>query len=150
MSKYDFLEQLRDYLSGQLSESIIQNHVDYYRNYIEAEVRGGRTESEVLSELGDARLLGKTIIDAGQATGYAGYSSESFTQSTNTSDNSTSGQKKKTSNKNSFLHKAKILLVIALIIAVLFFIVRFAVRLLLYILPVIVILAIISYFVKRR
>lgn len=95
MSKYDFLEQLRDYLSGQLSESIIQNHVDYYRNYIEAEVRGGRTESEVLSELGDARLLGKTIIDAGQATGYAGYSSESFTQSTNTSDNSTSGQKKK-------------------------------------------------------
>lgn len=149
MSKYEFLEQLKNYLSGQLPDNVVLNHVAYYRSYIENEIKGGRREADVLSELGDARLLGKTIIDAGQAGGYANSAYES-TQNPGTSDNGVSRQEKAASNKNSFLHKAKIILIIALIIAVLFFIIRFAVRLLIYILPVVVILAIISYFVKRR
>lgn len=141
MSKYEFLEQLKDYLAGQIPDSAIRDHIDYYRSYIENEVRNGRPEADVIFELGDPRLLGKTIIDAKAAkTAY---------NSGNTSYNSDSGTPK----AHNLLRKIKIILIIALVLAILFFIVRFAVRLLIYILPVIIILTAIvaiSHFWKRR
>ena len=52
MSKTEFLDILYNQLSGQMPEGNVAAHVQYYRNYIEDEQQKGRTETEVLSELG--------------------------------------------------------------------------------------------------
>lgn len=63
MNKTEFLETLRIQLSGQMQEGKAAAHVRYYQDYIETQVRDGRSEAEVLSELGDPRLIAKTLLD---------------------------------------------------------------------------------------
>ena len=63
MSKTEFLDILYNQLSGQMPEGSVAAHVQYYRNYIEDEQQKGRTETEVLSELGDPRLIARTLLD---------------------------------------------------------------------------------------
>ena len=63
MSKTEFLDILYNQLSGQMPEGRVAAHVQYYRNYIEDEQQKGRTETEVLSELGDPRLIARTLLD---------------------------------------------------------------------------------------
>lgn len=64
MTKQVFLIELQRALSGKVAPGAIQNHVKYYDDYISMEVRKGKTEEEVLENLGDARLLAKTIVSA--------------------------------------------------------------------------------------
>lgn len=63
MNKTEFLETLRGQLSGQIQSSKADAHVRYYRDYIETQLRSGRTEEEILAELGDPRLIAKTLLD---------------------------------------------------------------------------------------
>ncbi|MDO4339886.1 MAG: DUF1700 domain-containing protein [Eubacteriales bacterium] len=63
MNKSEFLETLRTQLSGQMQEGKAAAHVRYYEEYIETQVRDGQSESEVLSKLGDPRLIAKTLLD---------------------------------------------------------------------------------------
>ena len=63
MNKKEFLDILYEQLSGQMPEGNVAAHVQYYRNYIEEEQRKGRTESEILAELGDPRLIARTLLD---------------------------------------------------------------------------------------
>lgn len=63
MSKNEFLDILHEQLSGQLPEGAVAAHIQYYRNYIEEQQQKGRSESEVLNELGDPRLIARTLLD---------------------------------------------------------------------------------------
>ena len=63
MSRREFLEVLRGQLSGQMTQGRAAAHVRYYEDYIQSQVRNGRSESDVLAELGDPRLIAKTLID---------------------------------------------------------------------------------------
>ena len=63
MNKKEFLDILYEQLSGQMPEGNVAAHVQYYRNYIEDAVTQGRTETEVLNELGDPRLIARTLLD---------------------------------------------------------------------------------------
>lgn len=63
MNKKEFLDILYEQLSGQMPEGNVAAHVQYYRNYIEDVVTQGRTEEEVLNELGDPRLIARTLLD---------------------------------------------------------------------------------------
>lgn len=63
MDRADFIEILRSQLSGQMQEGKAAAHVRYYEDYIQSQVRRGRREEEVLAELGDPRLIAKTLID---------------------------------------------------------------------------------------
>lgn len=63
MDRTEFIEILRIQLSGQMQASRAAAHIRYYEDYIQSQVRGGRTEEEVLAELGDPRLIAKTLID---------------------------------------------------------------------------------------
>lgn len=47
--------------------------MEYYENYIFAQVQAGRTEEEILKELGDPRLIAKTLLDTGQPYGGNAY-----------------------------------------------------------------------------
>ena len=63
MSKTEFLDILYNQLSGQMPEGSVAAHVQYYRNYIEDEQQKGRTETDILNELGDPRLIVRTLLD---------------------------------------------------------------------------------------
>ncbi len=63
MTKQEFLEQFEDALVGELSNAAIYDHKQYYERYIGNELRKGRPEREVLDELGNPRLIAKTLID---------------------------------------------------------------------------------------
>lgn len=64
MSKQEFIDKLRAALSGRVSASLVEENVAYYEEYINTQVRLGRLESGVLTELGDPRLIAKSIITA--------------------------------------------------------------------------------------
>ncbi len=68
MSKAEFLDGLRRALSATGSSSLIEENLVYYNNYIDAEISKGRSEKEVLDELGDPRLIARSIMDAGGYT----------------------------------------------------------------------------------
>lgn len=71
MTKFEFTENLRKALSGRVNYNVVNDNVAYYENYIDTEVRKGRSEQEILEELGDPRLIAKTIIEAEKAGGTA-------------------------------------------------------------------------------
>ena len=68
MTKAEFLEKLRIELSSGVTPQVLQENLNYYSQYIDDEIRKGRTESEVLAELGDPWILAKTIVDAPNST----------------------------------------------------------------------------------
>ena len=65
MSKQEFLRGLEEALLEQMSISEAAPHIRYYQDYIESEVRKGRTEEEVIASLSNPRLIAKTIINNG-------------------------------------------------------------------------------------
>ena len=63
MNRNEFLTILRNQLAGQMQEGKAEAHIRYYEDYIQSQVRKGRTEEDVLGELGDPRLIAKTLIE---------------------------------------------------------------------------------------
>lgn len=61
MNKEEFLQGLKEALAGSVPQSVIQENIRYYDSYIMDEVRKGAREDEVLAEIGDPRLIAKTI-----------------------------------------------------------------------------------------
>lgn len=67
MNSQMFLESLRKALYGKVSERDLTEHMRYYENYLSQELAGGRSEQEVLEELGDPRLIARTLIETSGA-----------------------------------------------------------------------------------
>ena len=63
MSKTEFLDILYNQLSGRMPEGNVAAHIQYYRNYIEDEQQKGRTETDILNDLGDPRMIARTLLD---------------------------------------------------------------------------------------
>lgn len=61
MSKQEFIDGLRRSLSSINDYTFVNDTVSYYENYIESQIRMGRMETEVMEELGDPRLIAKSI-----------------------------------------------------------------------------------------
>lgn len=61
MNREEFIKILRSELKLYLEQNAIDNEIEYYDKYISDEVNKGRTEKEVIEELGDPRLIAKTI-----------------------------------------------------------------------------------------
>ena len=80
MDKTEFMDKLRRALNGNISPSMVQDNVSYYEDYIDSEIRKGKTEKEVMDMLGDPRLIARTIIDTNtdeESTGN-GYGSSQY------------------------------------------------------------------------
>ena len=69
MTKREFLDKFKKALANDLSGSVVQDNVNYYNEYITEEVRKGRTESEVVEELGDPWAIAKNIITSEEIKG---------------------------------------------------------------------------------
>ena len=73
MTKQDFLAVLQEALSEELNGAQVNEQISYYRRYIDEQVAAGRSESEVLEELGDARIIAHNIIDGVEEEGNTYY-----------------------------------------------------------------------------
>lgn len=63
MRKDEFLQMLRRDLNGDVPPAIVEENIRYYDSYIAEEVSKGRSEEEVIAEIGDPRLIAKNIED---------------------------------------------------------------------------------------
>lgn len=63
MNKGEFLEGLKERLSGEVPEHEVYEHLRYYEHYLEEEIRSGKTEEEAVEALGSPYLIAKTILD---------------------------------------------------------------------------------------
>lgn len=62
MNKIEFVEQMRRSLSSIDDYTFVNETVAYYENYIESQIRMGKSEEQVMQELGDPRLIAKSIL----------------------------------------------------------------------------------------
>ena len=147
MTREEFIQKLRDALQGSVPEDIIRTNVNYYQNYFTEEMAKGRSEEDVLSGLGDPRLIARTIINAQPSTGAGGPGSrQSGTYQTS--------EKQPGSTNRAILWKPILILVVVLLLIVILVssVIGIAFRILFS--PVfwivIIILAGLSYFSRRR
>lgn len=92
MTKYEFLDILRMSLQGEVPDSEIQNNIQYYSEYISSQVNNGVQEEDVFSNLGDPRLIAKTIIDTYKISHGAMESHENNNQYSNYNDYGSNNQ----------------------------------------------------------
>lgn len=125
MDRTEFLAVLEESLRGELPEYEIQGHIQYYDGYLRED--NGKTEEEKFRELGDPRLIAKTILEA-SATKNGGAGHESSYENTYESRDYTkeqySGQgethyKVYSWDKLAWYQKVLVIVVIALIIVAL-------------------------------
>jgi uncharacterized membrane protein len=62
MTRYEFLGKLKEALILELDEQAVNEHVTYYSSYISEAVNQGRSEAEVLEELGDPWAIARSLI----------------------------------------------------------------------------------------
>lgn len=62
MEKMEFLNVLRIHIQGVDDIAFVNDTMNYYENYIETEIRKGKSEEEVINKLGDPRFIAKSIL----------------------------------------------------------------------------------------
>ncbi len=65
MDRGEFLSLLRESLEGLIPLDEVEKNIDFYKEYFD---ESGRPDSEVTQELGDPRLIARTIIEAYKAS----------------------------------------------------------------------------------
>lgn len=74
MKKKEFMEELKEALSGRVSSEVYYDTVQYYEDYFKRQMAEGKTEEQVTASLGSGRLIAKTIIEtSGNAYGDTQY-----------------------------------------------------------------------------
>ena len=63
MDKTEFLDQLRMSLSGRIEADKVTDNLRFYEDYINTQIRLGKSEDEVMMTLGEPRLIARTITD---------------------------------------------------------------------------------------
>lgn len=76
MNRREYLNSLRAQLQGVLSQAEIEGHIRYYDEYISEEMAAGKTEEQVLEDLGSPILIAKTLTNAAGREDYYDGSAE--------------------------------------------------------------------------
>lgn len=73
MTRQEFIEVLSSKLAEDLSSDEILSQIHYYEGYIDGEKSRGRSEEEILDDLGDPYMIARTILEApGSDAGFFG------------------------------------------------------------------------------
>lgn len=64
MNKEQFFSELEESLQGEVSDAEYRDSLNYYREYFREQESLGKSEQEILDQLGSARLIAHSIIDA--------------------------------------------------------------------------------------
>ncbi len=135
MDKQEFLEQLRKSLSQANDYEFVNDNMAYYEDYLNTEIRKGSTEQEVLTKLGDPRLIAKSLLTTYEAKQNGEGGSQHAQQEYSSGD----GFSKK--KMPQWLHKTLILLITVGVIALAFF--------MLNALAPVIIIGIVAYFIYK-
>lgn len=142
MYRTEFLDILKTQLSGQMHEGKIGAHLRYYEDYIQSKVRAGTPEDEVIAQLGDPRLIAKTLLDTD--TGEEVYEESRSYSESDTGDYEKQEEKnwKKKLNLSTWYGK---LIVIAAAAAIIFLLIS----VLAAVFPFLIVLAVVLYLISR-
>ena len=72
MSREEFLRGLEEALAGEVPGSVVRDNLNYYSSYLSQELAKGRTMEEIIEEIGEPRIVARTIIDSTDAAADAG------------------------------------------------------------------------------
>lgn len=164
MTKQAFLHELEQALLGRLPEQKIQENLRYYDSYIEEQKATGKTEEEVLEQLGDAGLIAQSILaasgaDAGRSYSYSGGYGQ---DSAHGSFGKDGFERKKTSTGDwmTYIDLSKwywklavcavAIIVVALVLAIVFGILKLLFYIAVPVIAVVAVLALIEYFKEHR
>lgn len=138
MSRAEFLDILRESLEGEIPQAELEENLRYYKEYFE---RDARSDEELCEELGDPRLIAKSVTEAylaskgSEAAQYTGKARSEYSRMQNHG-YSTGGTQ--SGGITQFLHKAAFWISVLLVIVVLAFVLRLALALVIPILVVVV------------
>lgn len=158
MQRTEFLIALQEALEGEMPASEVAGNVQYYKDYIESE-SAAKGEEAVLQELGDPRLIAKTIIDTYKAANEEGstygYDSGTYYDNQYTrNDSQDDGVAINVNGKNIRIPKwggyVVAAVVIALVIMILILLGKIAFAVLKVLLPVILVLAVFRWLFGRK
>ena len=155
MNRYEFLRQLEEQLRGFVSDQELRESVQYYQGYIEEEMRGGRTEEEILEDLGSANSIAKAIIEARGHGAEADtvYDMDEDSDSTY-GQNSGSREDKRTGVKvfrtDGWKGTAVLIGIVVILVMLLMFAFKVIILLLPYVIPAAIILFLIKMVTRRR
>ena len=145
MNKAEFLDILGRSLKGKIDDTEYESQMDYYRSYFENELNSGRSEQDILDELGDPRLIAKTIVTTyGFNDDSLGRSYINDTYNDNGARNNGSTGNGGTYKSGGFFSKLKKYAIISLVIIVVFVTIAAFFRLLFVLLPIIFIFILIT------
>ena len=139
MTKQEYLAALQEALSEELSGAQVSDQINYYRQYIEEQIASGRSEADVLEELGDARIIAHNIIDGVEEE------RDTYRRTTVTYTSGGDGEGAEPTWKT----KMKVYGIIALVLVVLFVIIALVTRLLIWMLPSIIVIACVVWILNR-
>ncbi|MCI8482969.1 MAG: DUF1700 domain-containing protein [Lachnospiraceae bacterium] len=69
MTRQEFLRELQVAMQGEMDQGAVNENIKFYDNYIMEESRKGKSEEEVIAQLGSPRLIAKTLIDTAEKIG---------------------------------------------------------------------------------
>ena len=154
MTKEQFMMELEQSLQGEVSAYELSDSLTYYRQYFEDEIRNGKSEEDVIRELGSPRLIARSIIDAhgneGAASGNSGYKDSDYREGSYSNYGSSYGSERGDIENSGqrgggTLQNAGRMIMTIIISALIFFVVLFLLRALL---PVAVVIIAIVFIVR--
>ncbi|MBD5106123.1 MAG: DUF1700 domain-containing protein [Lachnospiraceae bacterium] len=143
MNKYEFIRSLRKTLTGKVDGRELEDTIRYYEDYIDGEIKKGKTESQVLQELGDPRLLAKNIASVNGNTG-GFYEEEEYRQKVWQEENHAGASKWRVP---GWLIAVLILLAVVVILGIAFSVIWSMLPL---IIPVCLVISLFRFFTSRR
>jgi uncharacterized membrane protein len=64
MTRNEFITELREALEGLVPADVLRDNLAYYEEYYRSGHRQGKSDEQISSELGNPRLIAKSIIEA--------------------------------------------------------------------------------------
>ena len=153
MNRNEFIEELRTALTGEVPNSEVESNITYYTEYIQQRSKENG-EAAVLEELGEPRLIARTIIDTyrlQKGIDHTKYYDDVYSEKNNTDDsNNNSHYTRFNIIQPKWYHKIAVIGVVIAAIAILILISSAIIRLLFTIgIPLLVIYIIIKSFQRR-
>lgn len=146
MNKSEFIDRLKNALNGRVAPDVLQENLSYYEDYINTQIRMGRSEQDVLDTLGDPRWIAKTIIETSGGNRTDTYAGESYRSSAyEQSSERKSGTVRQGTNKTIHM-PGWVWVIISILVIVLIFSVVFSV--LSFLAPILLPLFVVIFLVK--
>lgn len=145
MNRQEFIAELRRAMSGGFSTTEIEDAVSYYEDYMDMQIKKGKREEEVLRELGNPRLIAKSMKAAGSGAGGSSVggrtSAGSYTSGRSGSfDGGSSDDGASDFREGTHMFRIPLWLVLLIVLFVLLAILSLVFRLLVAVLPIILII----------